>query len=148
MRGALTLVNFLWKQTFRRAPHISICRIPTNPQSSLTLHVPSVRRFGAMATATTVSTLETHAFKDYHPEYNPLDFYRAHIAYALAGITGVDSSIIYQAVQRVQSLDNGDLVLAVPALRLKGEKPEVLGQKWATEVFLLLSALSQLASTY
>ncbi|KAI0908791.1 arginyl-tRNA synthetase [Ustulina deusta] len=64
-----------------------------------------------------------------YPNLNPQDIYRAHITSILHKITGVDSTIIYNALQWTLSLDKGDLVLAIPALRVKG-KPNELGQKW------------------
>lgn len=69
-----------------------------------------------------------------HPEINPLDFYRAHVSNVLAGISGVDSSIIFPAINWTTGLDKGDFVLAVPALRIKGQKPDALATKWAEEV--------------
>lgn len=69
-----------------------------------------------------------------HPEINPLDFYRAHVSNVLAGISGVDSQIIYPAINWTTGLDKGDFVLAVPALRIKGQKPDALATKWAEEV--------------
>lgn len=69
-----------------------------------------------------------------HPEINPLDFYRAHVSNVLAGISGVDSQIIFPAINWTTGLDKGDFVLAVPALRIKGQKPDALATKWAEEV--------------
>ncbi|KAL2194717.1 hypothetical protein P885DRAFT_42295 [Corynascus similis CBS 632.67] len=66
-----------------------------------------------------------------HPEINPFDFYRAHIANTLTGITGVEPKIIYSALSWTSSLDKGDLVLAAPALRIKGQKPDELAKQWA-----------------
>ncbi|KAL7794583.1 arginyl-tRNA synthetase [Trichoderma ceciliae] len=68
-----------------------------------------------------------------HPEINPLDLYRAHLSNVLTGISGVDSQIIYPAINWTTGLDKGDFVLAVPALRIKGEKPDALAAKWAEE---------------
>lgn len=70
-----------------------------------------------------------------HPEINPLDLYRAHLSNVLSKISGVDTSIIYPAVMWTQSLDKGDFVVAVPALRIKGTKPDVLAQEWAKKVW-------------
>lgn len=69
-----------------------------------------------------------------HPEINPLDFYRAHVSNVLAGISGVDPQIIFPAINWTTGLDKGDFVLAVPALRIKGQKPDALAVKWAEEV--------------
>jgi hypothetical protein len=68
-----------------------------------------------------------------YPEYNPIDTYRAHICSQLAHVTGVDEQIIYPAIQWTQTLDKGDLTLAVPALRVKG-KPADLATEWAEKV--------------
>lgn len=64
-----------------------------------------------------------------YPEVNPQDLYRAHVTSILHDITGVDTAVIYNALQWTMSLDKGDMVLAIPALRVKG-KPADLGQQW------------------
>jgi arginyl-tRNA synthetase len=69
-----------------------------------------------------------------HPETNPFDLYRAHLSDVLARITGVDHKIIYPALSWTQSLDKGDLMLAAPALRIKGRRPDELVQEWAAQV--------------
>ncbi|KAI0110423.1 arginyl-tRNA synthetase [Nemania sp. FL0031] len=68
-------------------------------------------------------------FPNCYPDRNPQDIYRAHITSILHEITGVDTTIVYNALQWTSSLDKGDMVLAVPALRVKG-KPNELGQQW------------------
>lgn len=68
-----------------------------------------------------------------YPDLNPVDVYRAHISFILHGITGVDRSIIYPALQWTATLEKGDLMLAIPALRVKG-KPEELGRQWLEKV--------------
>ena len=73
-------------------------------------------------------------FPNSHPQYNPLDHYRPHIASLLAKITGVDPLIVYPAVSLTQTLDKGDMVVAVQALRIKGQQPQALAEKWASEV--------------
>lgn len=74
-----------------------------------------------------------HQYPNYNPEANPQDIYRAHITSIFHDITGVDRTIIYNALQWTMSLDKGDLVLAIPALRVKG-KPNELGQQWLEKV--------------
>jgi arginyl-tRNA synthetase len=69
-----------------------------------------------------------------YPEVNPADIYRSHISQLLAPIAGVDKKIVFQALQWTNTLDKGDLVLAVPALRLKGKKPDELAQELASKV--------------
>lgn len=75
-----------------------------------------------------------HKFPDYYPEYNPLDVYRAHLANTLSDVTGVAAGTIYPSLQWTQSLAKGDMVLPVPALRVKGGKPNDLAQDWAKQV--------------
>jgi arginyl-tRNA synthetase len=76
----------------------------------------------------------TKKYPQTHPEINPFDLYRAHLSNVLAEVSGVDPAIIYPAAQWTQGLDKGDFVLAVPALRVKGTKPDVLASEWAAKV--------------
>ena len=69
-----------------------------------------------------------------YPQYNAVDIYRSHITDTLAKVTGVDPKIIYPALQWTQTLDKGDLVLPVPALRVKGKKPTELATEWVEKV--------------
>lgn len=82
------------------------------------------------------ASLMTSPFPACHPKFNPVDIYRVHLANTLAAVTGVGAQIIYPALARTQTQDKGDLALAVPALRVKGEKPADLAVKWAKEVCL------------
>ncbi|SMQ49256.1 unnamed protein product [Zymoseptoria tritici ST99CH_3D1] len=65
------------------------------------------------------------------PQHNPVDVYRAVVIEQLHKITGAEHSIIGTAVQWPSDLKHGDLVLPVPALRLKGKKPDELAQEIA-----------------
>jgi hypothetical protein len=69
-----------------------------------------------------------------YPAINPVDVYRAHLTDILTKVTGVDASIVYPALQWTQTLEKGDLVLPVPALRLKGKKPDQLAAEWVAAV--------------
>ncbi|KAI1167382.1 arginyl-tRNA synthetase [Nemania serpens] len=99
--------------------------------------LPLQRRAVTMAATDPVSQLSAQLEKlgpldqypNCYPEVNPQDIYRAHITAIFHDITGVDSAVIYNALQWTLSLDKGDLVLAIPALRVKG-KPSELGQQW------------------
>ncbi|KAI0142968.1 arginyl-tRNA synthetase [Xylariaceae sp. FL1272] len=71
-------------------------------------------------------------FPNCYPELNPQDIYRSHITSLLHTVTGVDKKIIYNALQWTTSLDKGDMMLAVPALRVKG-KPQDLADKWLAD---------------
>lgn len=77
-----------------------------------------------------------------YPEINPIDVYRAHLTNVLEEITGVDPQIIYNAIQWTSGLDKGDLIIAAPALRVKGKKPDELAKEWLAKVSLSSSALS------
>lgn len=68
------------------------------------------------------------------PETNPVDVYRSHITSLMHEVTGIDTALIYPAVQWTQSLDKGDAILAVPALRVKGKKPNDLAVEWIAKV--------------
>lgn len=95
-------------------------------------HAPSVDEVAA--------TLKNFGLSDVpkapntHPELNAFDIYRSHITDLLAQASGVDPKIIYPTLQWTQSLDKGDLTLAVPALRLKGKKPDELAKEIAEKV--------------
>ncbi|KAI2607745.1 arginyl-tRNA synthetase [Hypoxylon fragiforme] len=68
-----------------------------------------------------------------HPEVNPFDLYRVHLAEILAPITGVASDKIYPVLSWTNTLDKGDFLLPIPALRIKGAKPDALGAEWAAK---------------
>lgn len=68
-----------------------------------------------------------------YPECNPVDIYRAYIIQQIQKITGADPVIIDKAVAWTQDLKHGDLVLPVPALRLKGSKPDELAVEIANK---------------
>jgi len=74
-----------------------------------------------------------------HPEVNPVDIYRAHLTSLLTEVTGVDAAVIYPALQWTQTLEKGDLVLPIPALRVKGKKPDQLATEWIEKVSHYLS---------
>lgn len=69
-----------------------------------------------------------------YPEFNQTDIYRAHLTEILTEVTGVEAAVIYPALQWTQTLEKGDLVLPVPALRIKGKKPNELAEEWAAKV--------------
>lgn len=68
------------------------------------------------------------------PESNPVDVYRSHLTDILTKVTGVDAAIVYPALQWTQTLEKGDLVLPIPALRVKGRKPDELAAEWMSKV--------------
>jgi hypothetical protein len=72
-----------------------------------------------------------------YPEVNPVDIYRAHLTSILTEVTGVDAAVVYPALQWTQTLEKGDLVLPIPALRVKGKKPPELAAEWVAKVINL-----------
>ncbi|RKF57262.1 Arginine--tRNA ligase, cytoplasmic [Erysiphe neolycopersici] len=74
--------------------------------------------------------VELPKFSNCYPEVNVIDIYRAHLTAILGKVTGVDESIIYPALQWTQTLEKGDLILPIPALRVKGRKPNELASEW------------------
>lgn len=71
---------------------------------------------------------------------NPLDFYRCEITCDLVKAAGLDKNsleTIYLAVQRCQILERGDLVVAIPALRLNPEAlKQLLAFDWPDSDFI------------
>lgn len=68
-------------------------------------------------------------FPNAYPELNAVDIYRSHLTELIAPITSVAPEIVYQAIQWTQSFEKGDLCLPVPALRLKGKKPDEVAKQ-------------------
>lgn len=76
-----------------------------------------------------------------YPALNPVDIYRSHITDLLAPVAGVDPNIVFNALQWTNTLEKGDLILAAPALRLKGKKPDELATELAGKVRFALYIL-------
>ncbi|KAI5804586.1 hypothetical protein EDC01DRAFT_610726 [Geopyxis carbonaria] len=72
-----------------------------------------------------------NVYPNSNPTSNPVDIYRCYVAEALAKVSGVDIDLVYPALEWTQTFDKGDLILAVPRLRIKGKKPDDLAQEWA-----------------
>lgn len=83
-------------------------------------------------------TIPLKKYPNCYPEINPVDVYRAHLTEILTEVTGVDAAIIYPSLQWTQTLEKGDLVLPVPALRVKGKKPPELAAEWVEKVCSIL----------
>jgi len=56
-----------------------------------------------------------------YPALNPFDLYRSHVTELISQVTGIEHKIIYPTLQWTAKTENGDLQLAVPALRIKGK---------------------------
>ncbi|KAL0932327.1 arginyl-trna synthetase [Colletotrichum truncatum] len=138
-RGASSTPAFrLHTPTPRRLP-LRRPQVVPPPLLNLFSHHPTAS-FATMATDTAANQITAQleklsigkldSFPGCYPEVNPVDVYRSHITSLLHDVTGVEKPIIYNALQWTQSLDKGDLVLAVPALRIKGKKPAELSAEW------------------
>jgi arginyl-tRNA synthetase len=75
----------------------------------------------------------TSQYPNAHPDANLYDLYRAHLSNVLCKISGASPEIVYPAINWTATLEKGDFVLAVPALRIKGAKPDALAQQWADQ---------------
>ncbi|KAI9263420.1 hypothetical protein BDA99DRAFT_510147 [Phascolomyces articulosus] len=64
------------------------------------------------------------------PDTNIMDVFKNVIATQMAEISGVDVKLLYDALDLPRSLENGDLAIAVPRLRVKGN-PAAFAQEWA-----------------
>lgn len=73
-------------------------------------------------------------FPDSNPTTNPVDVFRSFIATTLGPIGGVHSQLIYSSLEWTQSFEKGDLILAIPRLRIKGKKPDLIAKEWAEKV--------------
>jgi arginyl-tRNA synthetase len=73
------------------------------------------------------------AYSGAFPSINPVDIFRCVITEELAAITKLDASLIYPALEWTSTLEKGDLVLAVPRLRVKGSPTEI-ASSWAAAV--------------
>ncbi|KAI5867302.1 arginyl-tRNA synthetase [Durotheca rogersii] len=73
------------------------------------------------------------ADRSFFPDLNPLDRFRVAIAEELSRISHIDKSLALSGLDRTTNLDNGDLVLVVPRLRMKGVAPAELAKKIVAE---------------
>lgn len=73
-------------------------------------------------------------FPESNPTTNPVDIFRSFIAATLGPIGGVDVQLIYSSLEWTQSFEKGDLILAIPRLRIKGKKPDQIAKEWAEKV--------------
>jgi len=78
-------------------------------------------------------TMASHSVRHGHDMStlnNPVDLFRQKISEALAPLTGKPEKEVYDRLAWTQTLDKGDLGLAVPSLRIQGKKPAELGAEW------------------
>ncbi|EWC47327.1 cytoplasmic arginine--tRNA ligase [Drechslerella stenobrocha 248] len=63
---------------------------------------------------------------------NPIDIFRSYVAEEMSKITGVNRELLYPALEWTQNMEKGDLILAVPRLRIKGD-PKALAAEWVKQ---------------
>ena len=80
------------------------------------------------------------AFLNSYPHLNPTDIYREHLASTIGPIVGQEPSHVFSRLQWTQTLDKGDMMLPVPALQIKGKKPQAIaaeiGEKFPDSDFV------------
>lgn len=69
-----------------------------------------------------------------YPALNPFDILRSHITELLTKQTGIDATTIYRTLAWTAKPENGDLQLAVPALRQKGKDMKELAKEIGEQV--------------
>lgn len=118
--------------TYKR-PFTTVPRLHTNlskyDMSSSSASHDLAQKLGSLDLADSLQS-----YPNCYPDVNPVDIYRAHLTSILTTVTGVDATIIYPALAWTNTLEKGDLVLPVPALRVKGKKPAELAAEWADKV--------------
>ncbi|KAH8648316.1 hypothetical protein BGZ60DRAFT_222237 [Tricladium varicosporioides] len=65
------------------------------------------------------------------PPNNPIDIFRSHISDLLSKLAGVEAGRIFPALAWTNTLDKGDLILAVPRLQIKGIIASQKATEWA-----------------
>src|SRR6266480_991597 len=105
---------------------------PISSSASAMAHVDTM--IDLTATLRSLGISEVPRLPNTNPALNPVDVYRSHITELLAPIVGVDPKIVQNALQWTQTLATGDLVLPVPALRVKGKKPDELAKEIGEKV--------------
>lgn len=65
---------------------------------------------------------------------NPIDVYRSYLANLLAALVESDRQLVYDSIQWTNNLANGDLLLVIPKLRLKGVKPADMAKDLSAKV--------------
>src|SRR5579871_4596597 len=129
-------------QTVFLSPPVYTSKISFNPPSysfrTISLSTSKMAHADTMADLTaTLQSLgisEVPQLPNTYPALNPVDIYRSHITELLAPIAGVDPKIVHNTLQWTQTLATGDLVLPVPALRLKSKKPDELAKEIGEKV--------------
>ncbi|CAK9438762.1 uncharacterized protein LODBEIA_P29860 [Lodderomyces beijingensis] len=76
---------------------------------------------------------QPEAVKQSLPDYNIVDVFKNFIADEFSRITKVDKSVVFDALDTPKVLDQGDLIVALPRLRLKGINPNDKAKEWSEQ---------------
>ncbi|PSK56744.1 arginine-tRNA ligase [Elsinoe australis] len=71
-----------------------------------------------------------------HPDFNPVDVFRLAITDELSKVTGLNKEDIFPTLSWTNTLQKGDLTIAIPRFRIRGVPPEQLAEEWASKVVL------------
>lgn len=116
-------------QNVEKAPN----KLPKEPADSTSLGTNDKRSQGESSSVPIVSSHNAN-IKASFDSVNPVDVYREHIADALAPMVGLPAQEILPRLQWTLTQDKGDLMLPIPALRIKGKKPAELATEWVEKV--------------
>ncbi|OLL26307.1 Arginine--tRNA ligase, cytoplasmic [Neolecta irregularis DAH-3] len=94
------------------------------------------RRLGALGI-----TEKIKPFSDCNLEGNPIDIFKSYIADQLSQISGSDPNTILDALETPLKPENGDLIIPIPKLKLKGN-PNNFATQWSEKVFPTSSLIS------
>lgn len=135
-------LNISYKSTPRPSTPRNLTKLFTKPITMDTQqlsHTQSMDELSAQLSAIGIEQVPQQP--NTYPALNPVDIYRSHITDLLAPVAGVDPNIVFNALQWTNTLEKGDLILAAPALRLKGKKPDELATELAGKVRFALYIL-------
>ncbi|KAM5448835.1 arginyl-tRNA synthetase [Microsporum canis] len=90
--------------------------------------MPSVASLSIQSVSSEVSS-----YPNCYPAFNPVDKYRAHIAELVAEASGLEPAFVYTKILWTNMLEKGDLILPVPALQIKGKKPQEIAADIASK---------------
>ncbi|CDR39716.1 CYFA0S03e06392g1_1 [Cyberlindnera fabianii] len=112
----------------------SYARISYAPLELRKLHtIPSVMAAADITNQLQKLNIEAPpSFEGSFPEYNTVDLLRNYITNELAKISGVDTKLIFPALEWTNTPDRGDLLIPIPRLRLKGN-PKEFAEEWASK---------------
>lgn len=97
-------------------------------------HFSHLQHLQNLKMAEVITGHEGSNYPNAYPLINPLDAFRIVIADEVARIANVPKELVFDGLGRTATLDTGDLLLAVPRLRVKTIPPNDLAIKIASEV--------------